>query len=428
MLSEDSAAIGRFDRSFLIHMIKDFFVILVVVTALEFGFKASLVWWNWQTDGENEAQIVAEDLAANVRSIMQNEGGPVAARTMYPILERNWTDLGYKIAIEPSEVTVRSIVDGFGFTPMGIPQGDWPEGAYKSADLTITAEDFCLSCHFEAEVGDVLGAVTVRNYLSRDFALWAEDVRLTAGLAVGKIVLHSILLFLILKARMEPLLGLRSTVSNLARAYGGLHHRAEIRTSDEFGALARDLNLFLDRLNRLVAELDGVLHRVVTVNDDIIAVQQDLRAGIDTVVSGMRGLERDALAAAKAEPRLSQDWFDAMRRAVGALDTALAEAGAAGEATDLVDSLRAVVANAEAQMQSNEALFRRLADLGDEGDRLKDQIAEMVRLEERMKAIIESSTALVHRLRPVEDHDPAAAPATAARRAPPGAAISPAAE
>ncbi len=42
-------------------------------------------------------------------------------------------------------------------------------------------------------------------------------------------------------------------------AYGGVQHRAAVRSSDEFGALARDLNLFLDRINRLVGEPDEVL-------------------------------------------------------------------------------------------------------------------------------------------------------------------------
>ncbi|MEO1676811.1 MAG: methyl-accepting chemotaxis protein [Pseudomonadota bacterium] len=411
MLDEDSASIGRFDRSFLVHMIKDFFVILVLVTIIEFSFKAGLVWWNWQTDGTNEAQIVADDLAENVRSIMRNEGGPVAARTMYPILERNWTDLGYDIAIEPSPVTVASIEEGFGFSPVGIPAGDWPDGAHKSAELRITAEAFCTGCHAQAEVGDVLGTITVRNYLAQDFALWAKDARLTAALAGGKILLHSILLFLILKARMEPLLGLRATVSSLARAYGGLHHRAEIRTSDEFGALARDLNLFLDRVNRLVAELDAVLDRVVKVNDDIIAVQSDLRVGVDRVVDGMRRVEREAMLAAKVEPRLSNDWFEAMRLAITDLDDALSKGAEHAEGparvADLTQSLRSVVGHAEAQARTSEALFGKLAELGDDSARLKDQIAEMTRLEERMKSIVEACSMLVHRIRPKVDGAPA---------------------
>ena len=57
-----------------------------------------------------------------------------------------------------------------------------------------------------------------------------NPVQIAAGLAVGKIVLHSFLLFLILRARMEPLLRLRAEVSSLSKAYGALNQRAEIRT------------------------------------------------------------------------------------------------------------------------------------------------------------------------------------------------------
>lgn len=400
MLDQDSPAIGRFDKSFLIHMIRDFFIILLIVTALEFSLKAALVWWNWASDGQNEAQVVADDLAENVRAIMRNEGGPVAARTMYPILDRNWTDLGYDIAIEPSEVTVRSIEDGFGFTPLGIPAADRPEGRHKTAVLEIEAEAFCLACHTEASVGAVLGTVTVRNYLTQDFALWAKDVQLTAGIAAGKIVLHSFLLFLILRARLEPLMGLRATVSTLARAYGSLDRRADIRTADEFGVLARDLNLFLDRITRLVGELDDVLARVVQVHGDIVAVQSDLRTRIDGVVTGIHKLERDAMLAAKREPRLSETWFDAMRGAVTDLDNALGPSSSQSGTHDVLEDLRAVIANAEAQLAGSEAVFAGLADLGDDSESLRGAMAEMTRLEERMKAIIETCGVLVRRIRP----------------------------
>ena len=75
--------------------------------------------------------------------------------------DENWSDLGYAIAIEPTAVTVRSIEQSFGFVPMGIPGNDWPEGRYRAAQVEVQAEPFCLSCHNQAEVGDVLGVVTV---------------------------------------------------------------------------------------------------------------------------------------------------------------------------------------------------------------------------------------------------------------------------
>ena len=51
--------------------------------------------------------------------------------------------------------------------------------------------------------------------------------------------------------------------------------------SDEFGVLARDLNLFLDRIGKLLSELDAVIQRVVAVNGDIVAI-----AGLKDVTTG----------------------------------------------------------------------------------------------------------------------------------------------
>jgi len=402
MLSQDSPTIGRFDRSFMVHMIKDFFFVLLAVTAVEFTVKAGLVYHNYYFNGRQEAEVVADDLADNVISIMRNEGGPVAARTLYPILDENWSDLGYTIAIEPAPVTVASIEAGFGYTPQGIPADDWPEGRFQVHRNEIVAEQFCIGCHTQAVVGQVLGAVTVRNYLSRDFALWLKDVRLTASLAAGKILLHSFLLFLILRARMEPLLELRTVVSNLARAYGRLDHRADIRTSDEFGALARDLNLFLDRITNIVGELDGVLKKVVLANDDIIAVQGNLRTTVDDVVSGIRQLERDAMLSAKQEPRLSNEWFDAVRGSIEALDGTLQKIDEPWSASELLGTLRQVVSSAEAQTASNEVIYTKLASIGDQSETLKDSTLEMIRLEERLKSIIESCSTLVRRLQSAE--------------------------
>src|SRR6056297_1716567 len=404
-LDQNSPLIGRFDQSFLIHMIRDFFVILLAVTVLEFALKAGLVYYKFTVNGPRDVRGLAADLADNVRSIMRNEGGPVAARTVYPILERNWSDLGYRIAIEPSPVTTRSIEAGFGFTPEGIPMGDWPDTTHNIATHQVAAEPFCLACHTEAAVGDVLGQITVRRDLSTDFSQWIADMRLTGLLALGKIVLHSVLLFLILRARLEPLLGLRAVVSNLARAYGGLTHRAEIRTADEFGVLARDLNLFLDLVCRLMEELDEVLQRVVAVNADIVAIQGDLRDRIDELTSRIRHLERSAMLSAKAEPRLSQAWFDAARRAVADLEARRRSSPAEAEVGDIVEDLRAVVSNAEAQIETSERVFADLGELGDESERLKRAMAEMIRLEERMEGIVETGSVLVQRISPSDSSE-----------------------
>jgi translation initiation factor 1 (eIF-1/SUI1) len=116
-------------------------------------------------------------------------------------------------------------------------------------------------------------------------------------------------------------------ISSLSKAYGALDQRAEIRTEDEFGVLVRDLDIFLDRINRLISELNQILQRVVTVNHDIVTIQGDLRGQIDRVLTGVRRLERDAMLALRAnrafqtigsrqsEPRFRRLMHDLRRQA-----------------------------------------------------------------------------------------------------------------
>lgn len=390
--------LGGFDRSFLITMIRDFFVMIVLVTLLEFALKVGLVVWSFNADGARRAQTVAEEVADNVRQIMLNEGGPVAARTLYPILQENLSARGYLVEIAPSPVTVASIAESHGFTPRGMPVASWPEGRHNAASVELRAEAFCQSCHVKAEIGDVLGTVSVRNYLSREIEVWWKSLQITSALALGKTVLHSILLFLLLKARMAPLMALRGAVSGLSRAFGNLDRRVEVHSQDEFGALARDLNLFLDRLSRVVGELDSVLRRVVGVNDDIMRIQTDLRERISGFTANLRQIERRAMIAARREPMLSPEWFDAMEGSIGALRSAAAQHGLDKALADTLDRLSAVVDHAGAQIATNAALFEDLAQLGEEAEQFRDALAEMARLEERLNGVIETGAGLLGRL------------------------------
>ena len=93
--------------------------------------------------------------------------------------------------------------------------------------------------------------------------MWWQEVRLTAGALSLKILAHTIVLLLLLKVRMEPLLSLRTTVAALAKGVMDLSPRASVKTEDEFGELAQDLNHFLDRISLIVHDLDKILSEVV---------------------------------------------------------------------------------------------------------------------------------------------------------------------
>ena len=300
-MSTQASRSGRFEQSFMFHMIRDFFLLLLMVAGIELAIRYAALRWDFSRQEPERVDRAAQQLANDIKSIMLNSGGPTAAQTVYPILNRNYDGLGLSIAVVPSLVTVESMKASRGMDPQGL-KPLWPEGEHRQAAVTLSAEQFCLGCHVKAKVGEVLGTVTVRSHLERKEALWWQEVRLTAGALSLKILVHTIVLFLLLKVRMEPLLALRSTVSGLAKGVMDLSPRAAVNTADEFGELAQDLNHFLDRITLVVSDLDKILSEVVAVGTRLGTLNRHLEQQLD----GLReaptapGLDAQGLVAREA--------------------------------------------------------------------------------------------------------------------------------
>jgi methyl-accepting chemotaxis protein len=297
--------VGRFERSFMFHMILDFFLLLVGVACIELAIRYAALRYDFSKHEPVRVERAAQQLANDVKSIMLNSGGPTAAATVYPILNRNYDDLGLSIAVVPAEVTIESMRATRNMEAHGLPARFGP-GEHQQASTSLQAEQFCLGCHVKAKVGDVLGTVTVRSYLERKEDAWWQEARLTAGALSVKILAHTILLFLLLKVRMEPLLALRTTVSRLAKGVMDLSPRAGVKTDDEFGELALDLNHFLDRIGVVVVDLDKILSEVVSVGGRLGTLNRQLEKQLDgmrdsalrTLGDGaQRGLETQLVAA-----------------------------------------------------------------------------------------------------------------------------------
>ncbi|WP_158275542.1 methyl-accepting chemotaxis protein [Maritimibacter sp. 55A14] len=359
----------RFDDSFVLRMIRDFFFGLLMIIALELGARYALVLWRYNNQEVARTEAAARNLAEDVRAIMLNRGGPVAARTVYPILKRDHAQFGLEIAITPSPDTVRAVGALVPGTPRGIPP-DWPEGVHHEARVDILAEPFCIQCHSASDPGDTLGSVTVRNYRDTHLAVWWQDVWLSGVFGMGNIILDVIVLLILLRLRMEPLLGLRAVVAELAGSGGNLEHRAPVRSDDEFGALAHDLNRFLDRLSLIAGDMGRVL-------SEMDALSTRMRAACDAVDRQTDALARD-VAAISSGPNDAD--LAALRDAVAALARrvdaeAHIPARSAEAAPGAVDTGAAERAAAQMQALSRSArdlrlLEERMQTLAAEGQRL----------------------------------------------------------
>lgn len=211
-------------------------------------------------------------------------------------------------------------------------------------------------------MGDVLGTVSVRSYLARKEAVWWQEVRLTAGALSLKILAHTVVLLLLLKVRMQPLLSLRDTVAGLARGVMDLSPRARVKTEDEFGELAQDLNHFLDRISLVVRDLDKILSEVVSVGERLGGVNRRLEQQLD-------GLRDGAL----------RDLADEAQQGLAARLAAARQAGAF------------------------DVLMRELEAGGPDGAALREVLARLQQrfdavLETQMQAVAEGGQRVLHRL------------------------------
>jgi hypothetical protein len=133
-------AIGsRFEQSFMFHMIRDFFLLLLAVAAVELGLRYAALRWDFSRQEPQRVERAAQQLASDIRSIMLNSGGPMAARTVYPILNRGYEDLGLSIAVQPAAVTVESMKVSFNTDVHGLPP-KWSDGEHQQAAVSLSAE------------------------------------------------------------------------------------------------------------------------------------------------------------------------------------------------------------------------------------------------------------------------------------------------
>ena len=388
-----------FHESFSGHMIRDFFLVLLAVIALEIAIGFAMVVYDFHAEQPANVEGTATSLAEDVRAIMLNEGGPVAARTVYPILDKDHEAIGMDIAIEPSEITRIAIEGRFDFTPEGIP-ARWPEGRYKEASIEVRAADACIECHVTASVDDVLGTVTVRRYFAEQVALWMEKVPLALTLGMGKILIHTVVLYFLLRARMASLLSLKSVVALLSKAGSSIEHRAAVNSHDEFGELAHDLNLFLDRVTQITDDLGGVLSRIVALNEQLSGAQASMLARYESAQRTASTLLRDSALAQGELPRLEQDWADAVRESATQLRR-LAR-GAADESQPGLEALGKHLGQCVDDVsRARQGIGEMATDLSGLSTELREFAAplrEMAVIETTMAGISEQGQALLERL------------------------------
>ena len=392
---------GRFEQSFSFHMIRDFSLLLLLVATAELAIRYASMAYEFRNSEQVRIDRSAQQLADDIRSIMLNSGGPTAARTVYPILDRNYKELGLEIAVVPSSVTAESIQQQFKFTPLGLPT-NWKVGDHIQASKTLSAEQLCLGCHVKAKVGDTLGTVFVRSYLEPKQEAWLGQVMGMALTMSVKIIIHTILLFLLLRIRMEPMLSLRSTTAALAKGVMDLSPRARVNSSDEFGELAADLNHFLDRVSLVVHDLNNILGTVVSVSEKLSILNRLLEQQLDNIRESASQTGQEWAEGNLQSQTIAAKEAGVFKTLIHTLDELIAtKFDGTAEAVQLRSKINMLQSSFESVTEIIERIPTSKAgsrSIDDQYLTLSQSLREMALLEGTMQKVAESGKDLVQRL------------------------------
>jgi hypothetical protein len=231
------------------------------------------------------------------------------------------------------------------------------------------------------------------------------EVQLTSLFGMGKIILHTVVLFFLLKIRMEPLLSLRAMINLLSKGASDLSHRAAIKSHDEFGELARDLNLFLDRIDHVVMDLGSILTKVVALNQRLSQVQTQMLNEYRQVESQLKTTTRHFFDAHNITPRDPTPWLNAMTLALASLRSLADEKGRPASLQTRLErcviDLDTVV-EAPGKESQPDGTGQQLLELSQRFHNFSHFISEMAVLEEKMGEIAEEGRILLDRLRSME--------------------------
>ncbi len=176
-----------------------------------------------------------------------------------------------------------------------------------------------------------------------------------------------------------------------------------MKSRDEFGELARDLNLFLERVNQVMEDLSAVLSSISELTERLTDVHGRTVHRQHRLDELARDATRDVYEEAAAHSLLDLQWLETAESALRSLQQLAApEALPAAESERLerlLGQFRELVAEAECTVARNREIGANLLDLNHELRASGETLQEMAVLEERMRSISSQGQTLLERLR-----------------------------
>ena len=134
----------------------------------------------------------------------------------------------------------------------------------------MQAEKRCLSCHYNATEGDVLGVMDLTLSMDEnDASIARTNTTLLLFLLGGLVLFFAIMGLFFAKEILHPLSLLQEKVKSLVSGDKDLTKRLKVQEGNEFGATAHEVNRFIEMIQSTVNEVKQQSNRNIEVANQI---------------------------------------------------------------------------------------------------------------------------------------------------------------
>jgi methyl-accepting chemotaxis protein len=144
----------------------------------------------------------------------------------------------------------------------------------------MVAEEKCLSCHYNAKVGDSLGAMDLTISLNKnDQSIEATKTTLLILLIISAIIFAVGASIFFMKEIFNPLINLRVRISELVSGDKDLTKRVTHKNEDEFGDTANEVNNFIEMIQSTINKVKDLGQQNSSIASEIESSSHVIRKG-----------------------------------------------------------------------------------------------------------------------------------------------------